>query len=245
VDAEGNYVDGLAFDGTVVNPEGESTELRVLQTQQGRYEASFPATEPGLYLVAMEHDVPSEDGGAPGRAQVRAALPVDYSPEHLALSSNETLLAAMEAAGARLRTGEDRPFMEPLPEARTATDAWRWALLAAVLLFPFEVAARRLRLDPSPWIKAAAAKFGALKGKVQLPKRAPRAPDVKAGSRQASAGKAGTAATAAAGVANLKEEKKDAPSKGEETESKEPSSAGDLLRAKRRAKRRSTWEDNA
>ncbi len=244
VDAEGSYVDGLAFTGTAIPPSGESRALRVLQTAPGRYEATFPASETGIHLLSLEHEVP---GGAPGaekvRAQVRAALPVDFSPEHLALESDEAFFDRLKAAGARILSRADRPFRDPIPEAERAADAWRWALLLAVLLFPLEVAARRLRLDPGPAVAALRARLAALRGAIPLPRPRPRAPTVIATDALATAGSAGEAAEAAARASKPGTAKAPSKETGPPSKAGPPGATDDLLRAKRRAKKQTRWED--
>jgi uncharacterized membrane protein len=250
VDAQGNYVDALSFDGTALSPSGKSAPLRILQMAQGRYEGTFAATEPGLYLVALTHEAPGAAPGAPPqRLQLRAACPVDYSPEHLALGSDEAFFARLSAAGATLLKPEDHPFQVPLPETRTLAETWRWILLLAALLFPFEVAARRLRLDPGPMVARLRDRARGIAA--ALPKPRPRSgPTVVVTGREATAGRAGVAAEAAAaqqarapgttavpGAAAAKP--------GDPAKPVAPGASDDLLKAKRRAKRQQTWEDNA
>lgn len=249
VDAQGNYVDGLSFQGSVLSPSGKSEPLVVLQKAQGRYEAEFRATEPGLYLVSLLHDLPGSTAADPKRAQVRAACPVDYSPEHLALSSSDAFFDRVASAGAKVIGREDRPFLAALPETRTLADAWRWVLLAAILLFPLEVAARRLRLDPGPLVAQVREKIAALRGRLPAPKPRP-ATSVVATDVLATAGKAGIAAEEAAKVAGATPASPAAAAgdaaKGEAPgPAVPPTSSDELLKAKRKAKKQSTWEDNA
>ncbi len=243
VDAEGNYVDRLAFEGRVVGPDGNSVPLRVLQTAQGRYEASFPATRPGVYLVALEHPLPGDAPENPVKAQVRAALPVDYSPEHLALKSDERFFERLAAAGAKVVPGDARPFLDPLPKSRTRIDAWRWLLLLAVLLFPLEVAARRLRLDPGPLARQAGAFLARLRGRLPRPAARRQAPVVVTTGAIATAGSAGDAAAAAARAEAPAAPRAGEPAKPGPASPGAPPPPDDLLKAKRRAKKRNTWED--
>lgn len=247
VDPEGNYVDGLSFAGTAIAPSGESQILHVLQTAPGRYEGVFPASETGIHLLSLEHEIPGAKPGETARAQIRAALPVDYSPEHLSLASDEAFFDAMKAAGARVLSRADRPFQEPLPTTSARTDAWRWALLLAILLFPLEVAARRLRLDPGPAVAAFRERVARMRGRLpSLPRPAPRAPVVVATDALATAGTAGEAAAKAAAAADAARAAEAAGSPGAvPAPSKEgpPGATDDLLRAKRRARKQSRWED--
>ncbi|MCK6482077.1 MAG: glutamine amidotransferase, partial [Planctomycetes bacterium] len=174
VDGDGNYVDGLAFEGRVLGPSGEPEPLRVLQTAPGRYEAVFPSTRPGVYFVSLEHSLPGGTAEEPLRAQVRAAMPVDYSPEHLSLRSDAAFFERLAAAGAKVLEPSARPFLDPLPKSRARIDAWRWLLLLAVLLFPLEVAARRLRLDPGPLARQVVESLARLRGRLPAPRPARR-----------------------------------------------------------------------
>jgi uncharacterized membrane protein len=250
VDAAGNYVDGLAFEGTVVAPSGERTPLAVRQTAPGRYEAAFDASEPGIHLVSLLHDAPAEEaGGGPRKLQIRAACPVDYSPEHLALRSDASFFDRAAAAGARILGPGARPFLDPLPETRTQADAWRWALLAAVLLFPFEVAARRLRLDPGPLVARLAARLRGIRPRLPRRAAAPSGPPVIVTGATAVAGRAGEEARAAAEAAARSGPAGaagPAPAPGSPAPpAAAPDPASDaLLRAKKRARKQTRWEDN-
>ena len=246
IDADGNYVDGLAFEGSVVAPSGGRKPLVVRQSAPGRYEADFEASEPGVHLVSLLHDAPAEEPGKePKKLQIKAALPVDYSPEHLALSSDETFFRAAAAAGARILAPADRPFMEPLPETRTRADAWRLVLLAAVLLFPFEVAARRLRLDPGPLVARLRERWKGIRRAAPRPIPAPRAPAVAGSGAVARQGAAGAAAEAAAAAAREAKPADAGPAPaGDAPGPAAKDSSDEFLRAKKRARKQTRWDDN-
>jgi hypothetical protein len=84
-----------------------------------------------------------------------SGLVVPYSPEYRDLEANEYLLTQLSqvGGGARLQTaaqvfGSNRPIVfAPL-------ELYRWLLFLAMLLFPLDVAVRRLALERSDFARA-------------------------------------------------------------------------------------------
>jgi hypothetical protein len=115
------------------------------QVGAGRYEAEVEVSQPGTYLVRLGV---SQDGDALG--QQTLGLVVPYSPEYAASGTDRALLGGL----ARLTGGGELPepaaaFVHNLPAADRAREIWVPLLLIAALLFPLDVALRRVMLGPA------------------------------------------------------------------------------------------------
>jgi uncharacterized membrane protein len=243
---DGGFENGLRVRGTALGPDGRPAEFRLAQTGPGRYEGSFAAPQVGTYLATVTWADPKDASGST-LAQAQAAVCVAYSAEHLAQGSNERLFAAMEGAGARVidlekleaeaatDPGKDPaalPWTGPVASTEDPLDLWPWLAGLAALVLVIDVAVRRVRVD---WAKI-------------LPRRRPAAAaaarPLAAGAAKAPA--AGSFDPASAGAVPISKDGGAAP---EATPAPAPppgpaADAGGLLEAKRRAKRKQTWEEN-
>ncbi|WP_374686406.1 FixH family protein, partial [Promineifilum sp.] len=157
VDARGEdgFLDGLALTANVVDPMGETRAVELQQVAPGRYEATFAPTSEGAYFIGV---------GAAGDEGLRqsAGWVLGYSPEYAALAGDPALLASLaertdgralnlvEGSGA----GPAAVFERNLNAAPAAQPIWPWLTLAAALLLPLDVAARRLTLTRRDWARA-------------------------------------------------------------------------------------------
>jgi hypothetical protein len=122
--------------------------LNLEQTASGHYEGQTTIGEPGTYLVQI---VQRDADGQPV-AQQTAGLVVPYSPEYRRLGQGDALLDELAStnAGGFL----DDPLAAFAPTRQPASQAWPlWPtlLLMAALLFPLDVAVRRLRVTAADW----------------------------------------------------------------------------------------------
>jgi Ca-activated chloride channel family protein len=122
-------------------------QLALPQVAPGRYEGSFLATEPGVYGVEVVQQLP---GGAERRELAGVMVPAD--PEHAHAGANSALLGRLtHETGGRLLQEPSQTFARD-PAVRAAAQGERWDSVAplfalvALLLFPLDVAVRRLRL---------------------------------------------------------------------------------------------------
>lgn len=133
------------YDTSAVLAGGPDVTVRQVQLQQvapGVYEAPLSELEPGAYSVRVTQAKP----GAPALGRT-LGLVADTAAEYRILGTNEGLLAALRTA-----TG-GRPLSEPAEAwrhdlASTAgfTDLWPWLLVLALLLWPLDVAVRRVSI---------------------------------------------------------------------------------------------------
>jgi uncharacterized membrane protein len=143
-DRLGNPLDNRDVRVTVSGPDGSAAEVPLVMEAPGRYSGTFPANELGSYIVAV-----SEPGPA-GEAKVSTSgFSVPYPPESRSFSTNQPLIAAVvEASGGKVLT-EPKEALRPLPRpGDSIAELWPALALAAALLLPLDVAARRLAV---PW----------------------------------------------------------------------------------------------
>jgi Ca-activated chloride channel homolog len=130
----------------VVNPKGEKVTVPLEQTGPGHYEAHFPTKAVGSYMLNL---MDMKDGQIRGSQVVGAS--VNYSPEFNAAEPNENLLRRLaESGGGRVldaTSPSDNPFLHDRQKTFQPRDLWEWLLKFAVLLFPFDVAVRRIQLE--------------------------------------------------------------------------------------------------
>lgn len=147
----GVFQDGLDLRARVPMADGKVTEVRLTQTRPGRYEGQFTISRPGAFPV----DVAQYSGNQIVRSESTGVV-VSYPAEYRNFGINDSNLAAIAAVtGGRVlhdpaeaydRAGVDFAGEEAIP-------LWPWLLLLATILFPIDVAIRRLRVDPIDLIR--------------------------------------------------------------------------------------------
>ncbi len=143
-DNEGSPVNFLQFTARVVSPHMESSDVTLRQWSPGRYSGIFPVKGAGNYLIhVMEKN----------RAGQIVALSIPYSPEHSAHSSNNYLLHKLaEVSHGKYGPRPEEVFSKARTRAYVPRDAWETLLVLALLLFPLDVAIRRVFL-PDDWVR--------------------------------------------------------------------------------------------
>jgi uncharacterized membrane protein/Mg-chelatase subunit ChlD len=151
VDQDGypfNFLDVVA---TLVDPDQSSREIRLSQVGAGTYQTSVDLTKPGAYLV----NVGAYDRQQP-LSQQTFGLVVPYSPEYRQISADLPFLQQL----ARITGGSQlvepaAAFIKNLPAADIAREIWRPLLIVVALLFPLDIAIRRVIFSSSDYAKAA------------------------------------------------------------------------------------------
>ncbi|MGA3182700.1 MAG: glutamine amidotransferase [Verrucomicrobiota bacterium] len=148
VDSRGNYRNFLNLQSLVVSPKGDKQTVRLEQTGPGHYEAKFPTKDVGAYLLNLTDR-------ATGRSQA-LGLSVNYSPEYDDPEPNLSLLRRLaELGGGKILDPQtDSPFLHDRQKTFQPEDLRDSLLGFAILLFPFDVAVRRIQLDRDQWLKA-------------------------------------------------------------------------------------------
>ncbi len=148
IDEKGNYRNFLNLETLVVSPKGQKQVVQLEQTGPGHYEAKFPTKDVGSYLMNLTDR-------ATGKSQP-LGLSVNYSPEFDDPEPNLNLMRRLaEAGGGKVLDPQvDNPFLHDRQKTFQAMDLWEWLLKFAIVLFPLDVAIRRIQLDRAEWLKA-------------------------------------------------------------------------------------------
>jgi Ca-activated chloride channel family protein len=143
LDEQGNYRNFLDLKAAVLSPKGEKMMVNLEQTGPGHYEAHFPTREVGSYMLNLMDQKNNQ-------SQVVGAS-VNYSPEFSASEPNLNLLHRLaESGGGKVLDPEnpvDNTFLHDRQKTFQPRDLWEWLLKMAVLLFPLDVAVRRIQLE--------------------------------------------------------------------------------------------------
>ena len=145
VDAVGpdsSYLNGLETKLTIVTPALERKELILRQVAPGQYEGEFDAAERGAYHIEA---VQRQHGKV--RAQQSRGLVVGYPDELRLMDPDEPLLRAIAESTGGLCNPQPAQVFAPTDRAAQQTIAlWPWLTAAALVLFVFDVAVRRIDL---------------------------------------------------------------------------------------------------
>jgi uncharacterized membrane protein len=174
--------------------EGRKVELKFDQKNSGLYEAEFPAEEAGSYFINAQAKrvVKSvENGKEVVREEadsVRSGVTVPYSPEFADIESNTALLERLrdmtggktfsEELLAKAARGNDgaaeeakkslsqEVFRAGLPQFKNLQPIWYWLVfLTGVALF-FDIAVRRIAIQPAEAVAAVEKVWIKLRGRV-------------------------------------------------------------------------------
>lgn len=144
-DEQGRPQNFLKTTAQLVGPDLDAITVDLPQTAAGQYEVRLPLDTIGAYLVSVTQ---RGDDGEPV-AGATLGLVVPYSPEYRLLAPDTTLLSEL-AATTDGRVLEPQPestaalFQRPQQQVTHSTNLWPLLLVLAALLFPFDVAVRRL-----------------------------------------------------------------------------------------------------
>jgi uncharacterized membrane protein len=142
VEPDGSPRDFYSTSAVVVGPDLEPRNVDLVQVAPGVYEAPLGEIDPGAYAVRVTQIKP---GASPlGRT---VGLVAQTPAEYRVLGANEAVLAALRAAGGG--TAIESP-LDPWRHDLTATDRftelWPFLLVLALLLWPMDIALRRMSI---------------------------------------------------------------------------------------------------
>jgi Ca-activated chloride channel family protein len=146
VNDQGVFQDLLDMRAQIHRANGQMTEVPLVQTRPGRYEAQFSITTPGAYPI----DVVQYKGNQVVQ-QETAGVVVSYPSEYQNFGVNQQQLAAVAAmTGGQVLHDPSESFRRDSIDfqGQDSVDLWPWLLTLAAVLFPIDVAIRRLRVDP-------------------------------------------------------------------------------------------------
>lgn len=169
----------LTLQGAVTTPSSRADqpskfELRFEQKNSGVYEAEFKAEEAGSYFISAQSRRPvkkMEKGKEVVQQEqdsVRVGVTVPYSPEFADVESNVALLGRIrDLTGGKSFKEEDLAALVPptstreraamaqevfrpgLPQFKELQSMWYWLVLAACICLFFDVANRRIAVQPA------------------------------------------------------------------------------------------------
>ena len=144
VDDKGQFVNFLKVRANVVSPDMAAQALELRQSGPGRYEGNFPATAIGAYMVNVSRSGPG------GTAAQTSGIAISYPPEYRDLKTNTFVLTRLaERTRGKLLTDAGQVFSRNRQPARVPVEIWPALLLIALLLFPLDVALRRVMIEPA------------------------------------------------------------------------------------------------
>ena len=144
---------GATVDVSAVTPDLAAEELILASTGPGRFEGDLSTDQVGSYPLHVTQSV-----GGVVKHTGTFGLVVPYSPEYRNLGTDTNSLRAIaQAGGGTLVTDLSQLYSLPLPPAHAEQALDELLLVLAILLFPIDVALRRLilRLEDVPAWKAA------------------------------------------------------------------------------------------
>ena len=156
------HVESVAPDGSprdfydtsavVVGPDFSSDNVALVQIAPGVYEAPLGEIDPGAYALRVTQAKP---GSSPLGRTVGLVAPT--SAEYRVLGANEPFLAAVRTAtgGSVVETPLD-PWRHDLTTTSRFTDLWPLLLVLALLLWPLDIALRRVSVGRREFAAAGA-----------------------------------------------------------------------------------------
>lgn len=135
------------LEATILNQQMERDLIRLKPIAPGVWEGEFPAADPGSYLIQI-----TEKQNGQVTAGQTTGLTVSYSPEYAMPTDGEQALRGwLEAGGGSLLIEPEEVFSRDLPRKWETQHMAEWLLMLAALLWPVDVAARRLQLPDQWW----------------------------------------------------------------------------------------------
>lgn len=137
----------------VTDPSLGTRTVDLQAVAPGQYTADLDVHTPGAYLVQVQ-----QTGADSSVQQTGAGFVVPYSPEYSVSGVNWQRLQQIAAAGGgQVLTAPAQAFADNLAPVRGRVELWRWLLILAALLWPVDVAVRRLVLHTAAlrgWLRA-------------------------------------------------------------------------------------------
>jgi Ca-activated chloride channel family protein len=150
VDENGQPLNFLYAQAVLVAPDLSVTEKELTQVGPGDYRVEFKLDQPGTYLVRLGVN----DGDTSLGGQIMG-LVLPYSPEYRASGVDIPILNELAwLTGGEALSGPGAAFVHNLEARAQVRETWWPLLLVVALLFPLDVAIRRVTLSHSDYQKA-------------------------------------------------------------------------------------------
>ncbi len=148
VTATGQTADLAPTEATLISPAGRETTLNLRQVAPGRYQQRLRLPDPGAYQVSVTQ-ARDDDSIETAITGFVIPYPSEYALPPTDDSAGQTLLAqiATTTGGHTFSLGESLPGMQnsqsQIEDLKSKIELWPWLLLAALMLWPLEIAWRR------------------------------------------------------------------------------------------------------
>ncbi len=150
VEPDGSPRDFYGTTAVIVGPDLEPETVELVQIAPGVYEVPLGEIDPGAYAVRVTQTRP---GSSPLGRTVGLVAPT--AAEYRSLGANEAFLAAVRTAtgGTVIETPLD-PWVHDLTATDRFTELWPLLLLLALLLWPLDIALRRVSIGRREFVAA-------------------------------------------------------------------------------------------
>jgi uncharacterized membrane protein len=153
-DDQGRLLNQLAVKGNLINPDNQARPLSFAQIGAGRYRANVSTEAPGVYLAQVA--ALGADGELIG--STTTGLVVSYSPEYGETRDNPQLLRELASiSGGRVDPAATTIFDAPAQAVGSVREIGLPLLWLALLVWPLDIALRRLHLRLSDYLPRLAA----------------------------------------------------------------------------------------
>jgi uncharacterized membrane protein len=165
LESDASSLNLLRMNGVVIRPDAEAETVPLQQIGPGLYRGQFRTDEAGAYLVNVSYVNATGEGSQVGNIQ--AAVTVPYSREFREVKHNRATLEQLaEMTGGRMLNANDPRLADlfyrgDLEVPRTLKRVWDLLAILAATLLLFDVAARRISIDPQQIRRMAGRAVGA------------------------------------------------------------------------------------
>ncbi len=123
-------------------PDGHGSDVPLVETAPGLFEGDVPASQVGPYLMRVEVEL-----GPRVLQATTVGTVVAYSPELRFMGTDMSFLQQLaRAGGGAVLASPQSAVRQPLPPVMVTQPVFDWLLVLAIVLFPPDVALRRLNL---------------------------------------------------------------------------------------------------
>ena len=146
---DGAFLNNLTLQSGILMPNGQQETISLRQIAPGRYEAAFTPQEEGAYILTITGE--GENNGQPYELRQVTGWVMAYSSEYNVRQESGRLLERMAAITGG-RSMADRPeavFEHNLVRQEASVPIWPQLLFIALLLWPIDIAVRRLIITRS------------------------------------------------------------------------------------------------
>ena len=158
---------GATISVGVLGPDLKSSTVNLPAVSPGHWQGHLPVGAVGTYLL---HIVLKRNGAAVASSDLAVVVP--YSPEYLELGRDDAALQEFAKVGGKLLVRPAEAWTLPALPVPTSSDVF-WLLLAVVaLLWPLDIALRRLTMTRAQALAAARA-LAALRRPAEIELEAP------------------------------------------------------------------------